>query len=299
MLFKKVTAIGAILAISTLAFAQSGFSDKDYKAHLEALKNRDVNISDINKTVMVSKPFVIITDINLSATQKETKEVVELSIKTFKKLFFKNNPKNITDIWIFKDRAGYVAFNHAFLNSTARDDVAGYYMRDKDALVLAITTGIGTIIHEMLHSFMDNNFVNAPVWFEEGLASLYEGTLVDDKGLRGDLNWRLPWLKENIRANALGSFKTLSDMNVSAFYEDKSVAINYAQSRYMFYYLQEKGLLVEYYSMARKNIKDDPTGYKSLLKVLKIKDMKAFSKEWEKYILELEDWMHYVKRMNS
>ena len=291
-------AIGAILAIGTFSFAKSDFSDKDYKAHLEALKKRDVNISDINKMVILSKPFVIITDINSSDTQNETNEIVQLSVKTFKGLFFKNNPKNITDIWILKDRESYIKFNHAFLNSTERDAVAGYYTKDKDALVLDITTGIGTIIHEMVHAFMDNNFPDAPVWFEEGLASLYEGTIMDDKGLKGDLNWRLPWLKENIQADKLGSFKMLSDANVSAFYEDNHVSINYAQSRYLFYYLQEKGLLLEYYKTALANIKDDPTSYKSLLKVLKIKDMKAFTKAWKKYILGLEDWSHYVKRMS-
>ena len=299
MLYKKIVAIGAVLAMGTLAFAQSDFSDKDYKAHLEALKKRDVNISDVNKTVILSKPFVIITDINSSITQKETKETVELSIKTFKELFFKNNPKNITDIWILKDRDSYIKFNHAFLNSTGRDEVAGYYMKDKDALVLDITTGIGTIIHEMVHAFMDNNFPDAPVWFEEGLASLYEGTIVDEKGLRGDLNWRLPWLKENLRADKLGSFKALSDANVSEFYDDNRVAINYAQSRYFFYYLQDKGLLLEFYKTALENIKDDPTCYKSLQKVLKVKDMKVFNKEWKKYILGLEDWSAYLKRMSS
>lgn len=291
--------IGAILAIGTLTSAQSEFSDKEYKAHLEAIKKRDVNISDVNKTVILSKPFVIITDINSSSAQNENKMIVELSIKTFKKRFFKNNPKNITDIWILKNRESYIKFNHAFLNSTSRDEVAGYYMRDKDALVLDITTGIGTIVHEMVHAFMDNNFPDAPVWFEEGLASLYEGTMVNDNGLIGDLNWRLPWLKETIRAKKLDSFKLLSDMNVSTFYEDNSVSINYAQSRYLFYYLQEKGLLLKYYKIALANIKNDPTCYRSLLKVLKIKDMKEFQKEWEIYILGLEDWMHYVKRMTS
>ena len=234
MLYKKIMAMGAVLAIGTQLFAQSSFTDKDYKLHLEALKNSDINISDVNKTVILSKPFVIITDINSSITQKETKEIVELSIKTFKGLFFKNNPKNITDIWILKDKESYIKFNHAFLNSTDRDGVAGYYIKDKDALVLDITTGIGTIIHEMVHAFMDNNFPDAPVWFEEGLASLYEGTKLDENGLRGDLNWRLPWLKEHIKTDKLGSFKALSDVNVLEFYTDNDVAINYAQSRYLF-----------------------------------------------------------------
>ena len=288
-----------MIFVNTLLFAKSGFTNKEYKQHMVALEQNNTNLSDVDFTVILSKPFVIITDIESNEIREQNKEIVELSIKTFKKLFFANNPKNITDIWILKNRESFIHFNHAFLNSTDRDEVAGYYMQEMDALVVDISSGIGTIIHEMLHAFMNNNFNNAPTWFEEGLASLYEGTQLTNDGLKGDLNWRLPFLKETIRAKKLISFKELSDTNTSAFYSDESVSINYGHSRYLFYYLQEKGLLVEYYKIFSANVKDDPTGYKSLQKALKVKDMKLFQKEWEAYILGLEDWMSYLKRMSS
>ena len=184
-------------------------------------------------------------------------------------------------------------------SSNSRDNVAGYYMRDKNALVLDITTGIGTIVHEMVHAFMDNNFPDAPAWFDEGLASLYEGLISDNQGVKGDLNWRLPLLKQTIRADKLNSFKRLTDMNATEFYNNQTVSINYAQARYIFYYLQEKGLLTKFYQTALANFKKDPTCYESLKHILDKKDMKKFTKEWEKYILELEDYIHYLKRMTS
>jgi hypothetical protein len=62
---------------------------------------------------------------------------------------------------------------------------------------------------------------------------------------------------------------------------------NYAQSRYLCYYLQEKGLLVKSYRAFHAAHKDDPTGYETLLEVLGEKDMADFQKRWEAWVLKL------------
>jgi len=64
-------------------------------------------------------------------------------------------------------------------------------------------------------------------------------------------------------------------------------ATNYAQSRYLCYYLQEKGLLTKFYHAFYTARAEDPTGYKTLQSVLGKKDMSAFKKEWEAYVLKL------------
>ena len=37
-----------------------------------------------------------------------------------------------------------------------------------------ISTGGGTLVHEIVHPFIQSNFPNCPSWFNEGLGSLYE-----------------------------------------------------------------------------------------------------------------------------
>ena len=37
-----------------------------------------------------------------------------------------------------------------------------------------ISTGGGTLVHEIVHPFVAANFPNCPAWFNEGLGSLYE-----------------------------------------------------------------------------------------------------------------------------
>ena len=62
---------------------------------------------------------------------------------------------------------------------------------------------------------------------------------------------------------------------------------NYAQARYLCYYLQERGLLVKFYHEFLAAHENDPTGYKTLQKVLGEKDMADFQKRWEAFVLKL------------
>ena len=62
---------------------------------------------------------------------------------------------------------------------------------------------------------------------------------------------------------------------------------NYAQARYLCYYLQEKGLLVNFYNAFVRNAKDDPSGCETLKKILNESDMGDFKKRWEKWVLNL------------
>ena len=75
-------------------------------------------------------------------------------------------------------------------------------------------------------------------------------------------------------------------MDASAFYNDDR-GTNYAQARYLCYYLQEKGLLVKFYREFHAKHKTDPTGFQSLRKVLAEPDMDRFKVKWEKHVMGL------------
>ena len=76
-------------------------------------------------------------------------------------------------------------------------------------------------------------------------------------------------------------------MSTNAFYnEDRGT--NYGQARYLCYYLQEKGLLIKFYREFLAAQKDDPTGFKTLQKILGESDMDAFKTRWETYVLNLK-----------
>ena len=94
----------------------------------------------------------------------------------------------------------------------------------------------------------------------------------------GLTNWRLRGLQLAIQSNRLGDFKTLCETTRREFYDDPN-GTNYAQARYLCYYLQEKKLLRKFYHQFLKDAESDPSGYETLQQTLKAKDMTKFSGE--------------------
>jgi hypothetical protein len=99
-------------------------------------------------------------------------------------------------------------------------------------------------------------------------------------------NWRLDGLQKAIAAKKVPPFQDLFAMNHDAFYK-KDKGTNYAQSRYLLYYLQENKLLHGYYKAFHKNRVTDPTGIETLKQILNEKDLPAFQQRWEKWVLTL------------
>lgn len=166
-----------------------------------------------------------------------------------------------------------------------------YFPRDPahHALIMDISTGGGTLVHEMVHAFMTPNFSNCPAWFNEGLASLYEQSEMRDGHIHGLINWRYPALAQAIREGKVISLRQLTATTDNEFYGGggSNYSQYYAQARYLCYYLQEKGLLVKFYREFNARAKEDPTGYATLQRVLGESDMAAFQKRWEEFILGL------------
>jgi hypothetical protein len=143
-----------------------------------------------------------------------------------------------------------------------------------------ISTGGGTLVHEIVHPFIEANFPNCPPWLNEGLGSLYEQSGEVKGHIHGYTNWRLPGLQNAIKAGQAPAFKTLMGFDARSFYNDDK-GTNYAQSRYLCYYLQQKGLLVKFYREFVARQKDDPSGYATLRRILRVRDMNAFKLKWE------------------
>lgn len=256
-----------------------------YAEHIKKLKKKLPN-KEFN--IVIQKPFVVIGDMPKAKLEKRwAKGTVNWAVTNLKKSFFKKDPNHILDIWLFKDKRSYQKHTKLLWGSVPNTPY-GYYSSYHKALVMNISTGGGTLIHEIVHPFMEANFPNCPPWFNEGLGSLYEQSAFKNEKIWGLTNWRLAGLKKVIRKGKLPKFEKLMAMNDQQFYGgDGSYSDNYAQSRYLLYYLQEKALLITYYKEFTKNQKEDPTGFKTLQKILKEKDMIKFQKRWEAYALKL------------
>ncbi len=213
------------------------------------------------------------------------RQTVRWSVDRLKEAYFQKDPAEILDIWLFRDDASYRRHAKAIFGDEP-DTPYGYYSHENRALVMNIATGGGTLVHEIVHPFVAADFPDCPSWFNEGLGSLYEQSREKDGRIWGCTNWRLAGLQAAIRANEAPTFADLTATTSHQFYhEDRGT--NYAQARYLCYYLQEKGLLADFYRRFRAGVKDDPTGYDTLQAVLGRPDMAKFQAEWEAFVLKL------------
>jgi hypothetical protein len=255
----------------------------DFAQHVMALKEKLPE----NFAVEISAPFVVTGDIGSQELHRWATGTVAWAVEKLKQDYFENDPDEILDIYLFRDAKSYQRYTRELFGDTP-DTPYGYFSPAHRALIMNIGTGGGTLVHEIVHPFVRANFPDAPAWLNEGLGSLYEQSAERSGHIVGLTNWRLAGLQEAVRNRELPRFEALFAQSDSQFYNGATSNTNYGQSRYLLYYLQERGLLTDFYERFHDARKTDPTGYRTLQSVLKEKDMDAFQQRWEKWVLGLE-----------
>ncbi len=259
-----------------------GFSQADYARHARLLNER----VPPGFTVILQPPFFVIGDEDPATVKRRAEGTVAWAVRLLKRDYFAKDPRHIIDIWLFEDAASYVEHTWSIFRDRP-DTPFGYYSETEKALIMNIETGGGTLVHEIVHPFVDANFPAAPAWLNEGLGSMYEQCAERDGHIRGLTNWRLAGLQDAIRAGELPTFRQLTHTTVRQFY-DEDPGSNYAQARYLLYYLQEQGTLRRFYRQFRRDHRADPSGYQTLQAILGTKDVTAFQATWERWVLGLK-----------
>ncbi|MFL6257814.1 MAG: hypothetical protein ACJ74T_22635 [Pyrinomonadaceae bacterium] len=274
---------GSFVNVNAVDPSPAGFDDADYARHVEQLKKK---LPSKEFEVVIEKPFVVIGDGGRRAVEGYARDTVRWAVTLLKQDYFAKDPKEILDIWLFKDSDSYNRYATSLFGGKPTTPY-GYYSPAYKSLVMNIETGGGTLVHEIVHPFVEANFPECPAWFNEGLGSLYEQCGEEGGHIRGYTNWRLPALQRAIRRGNLTPFRDLLALDGRAFYDDDPQGTHYAQARYLCYYLQERGLLTRFYREFYNNRAADPTGFDTLKKVLNETDMHAFQQRWEKFVLAL------------
>lgn len=260
-----------------------GFRDAAYAQHVMRLRKR---LPSEDFHLVLERPFVVIGDSSADEVRRYARGTIRWAVRKLKAKYFHRDPFEILDIWLFKDKESYEKHTEAIFKEKP-DTPYGFYSRTHRALIMNIATGGGTLVHEIVHPFMESNFPRCPSWFNEGLASLYEQSSERRGQIVGLTNWRLRGLQLAIEDDSLPTFEALCGTTTDEFYDD-GAGLRYAQARYLCYYLQQKGRLPDFYHTFRKQARDDPGGYKTLQKILGETDMADFQKRWQKYVSQLK-----------
>ncbi len=191
------------------------------------------------------------------------------------------DPPKTVNLYVFRDYASYVK---GLRNFFAMDPISpyGHYGHSQKYLVINYDTGPGTMVHEMTHALMADDFPEAPIWLAEGIASLYEQCRAEGNILKGEDNWRLPELKLALSQGSITPLARLLAMNPSSFRAEKE-SLHYAQARYFCKYLEDLGLLSGIYKEFRERYTLDPSGARFVAKAFG-RSLEAVEGAWKRWI---------------
>lgn len=247
-------------------------------------KDWDARFKAAGFEVVVADPFVIAGNGPAREIAAYRDRTILAAKEALEAAYFKKHVEQPILILLFKDADSYQKLAKEWFDD---DDVPhyGFYRHADRTMLMNITTGGGTLVHELVHALIAPDFPDVPDWFNEGFASLYEQCNINDGTITGLPNWRLPALQKAIRAGKLRPLVEM--MEDDDFRNEDRVGINYAHARYLIYYLQQAGKLKMFYTRFRDNVKDDPTGVETLKAVLAPKSLEQFDKEWQAWVLKV------------
>ncbi len=259
---------------------------KDAGGLSEALENRGrqlrETLAERGFQVVIEPPFVVVGDESAERVQSRARGTIRWATERLQAEYFPRLPAHPIEIWLLKDADSYRRTSETRWGITPTTPF-GYFAARHQAVVVDISTGAGTLVHELVHPLMAVNFPSCPAWFDEGLASLYEQCCDRDGKIWGLPNWRLRRLQRAIDHDALPTLAELCQTSKREFYADKS-GMNYAQARYLCLYLQERGLLSDFFVALRGDHASDPTGYRTLAKLLGSSGSVDFQQDWEEFV---------------
>jgi hypothetical protein len=261
---------------------QDLLTDADYAQHVRKLKPHLPE----GFHVFVQRPFVVVGNDIEGVVRTLANETVKWAVDRLKLMYFEKDPDHIIIVWLLKDEKSYNETITKFYKHQPASKF-GYYSPGHKAIFANMSYGTGTLVHEIVHPFMLANFPKCPSWFNEGLASLYEQSNDRDGRMLAQTNQRLGQLQKAILARQVKPIETLASTSREEFYTGADRLMNYAEARYLCYYLEKHDLLGAYYHEFRSNVDADPTGFKSLQKILGEdgQDMGKFQRKWENWLL--------------
>ena len=235
---------------------------------------------DKNHRAVLRPPFVIIGDLPPRELEQMADQSVVRPAGAMWASYFRKRPPEPIAVLLFRDAESYKKGAGAAFGDKDLPHF-GYYKPEERTMVMNIATGTGTLVHELTHALIVYDFPDVPRWFNEGLASLHEQCYVHPDRIVGKVNWRLPGLQTAVREKRLRPLATM--LRADDFYGPLQ-GLNYAHSRYLFLYMQEKGRLRRFYHAFHARAGESDAAVKTIEEVFgrKIDQVDAEYVKWVK-----------------
>lgn len=232
--------------------------------------------------MMVRAPYILMGDYEtetLDALYRKTILPTEYALNVS---YFDSQPDQPITIIALSSQERYqqVAYD---LDQRKTGSYYGYFQSNEMRIVLNLTTGSGTLGHELTHALAQIDYPGMPEWFDEGLASLHEQCEFseEENQLIGISNWRVQLLLTALDRNQLPDLKALvQQTRINTNRE----ALTYAHARYFCLFLQQKRLLSPFYRKLRTNQASDETGAQTLSQLLNVNDLAEVDADFQTWL---------------
>jgi len=231
---------------------------------------------------LVKAPYALIGDYEINTLEALYRKAIQPTEYALNVSYFDTKPDQPITIVALSSQERYqrVALD---LDQRQTGSYYGYFQSDELRIVLNLTTGSGTLGHELTHALAQIDYPAMPEWFDEGLASLHEQCEFSEEGnqLLGVSNWRAQILLSALERRRLPGLNSLvSQVRIKTDQE----ALTYAYARYFCLFLQQKNLLSAYYRKLRTNQASDPGGMLTLKQILNVNDLSAVDAEFQQWL---------------
>lgn len=235
--------------------------------------------------IIVRPPYVLAGNVPESVLDHHYRQTILPTARALSLAYFDAPPDEPVMMLLYSSEEAYHnASWHLDRRNTV--DYYGYYIRPDRRIVLNLSTGDGTLAHELTHALAHFDFPEIPQWFDEGLASVYEEAEFSPDGLQliGVSNWRLNHLLHAMEQRQL---KPLESLITARQIDAAHQQIQYAQARYFCLYLQDRGLLPFFYRKFRRQHESDPSGVRTLCGVLGTDDFDSIDRDFRRWVIAL------------
>jgi hypothetical protein len=287
------------LSTSTTTATSPATSDEDTVARpapYDLPSDREQKIAQAKRELGTGASIAIVDDVFVlvgapgwnGAALKASVKLVEQAVAAYQHDRFARGPSQAIAVYLFATADPYRRFCRASLHEECISPF-GFYLSDERRMIMNAGPGLGTLTHELVHPFVEADFPEAPIWINEGVASLYEAPVIPRDGeIRGVKNWRLPRLVKALSSQTErdgASLDKLFRMPDDAFRSDHE-DLHYAMARYACQWLDDKKQLWPFYHRWRDSFALDPTGEKAFREVTGSAPAEA-SAAWTRWVKAL------------
>lgn len=234
--------------------------------------------------VSIRTPFVISGDLAEAELDQFYEDTIVPTVRALRHQYFHSDLEYPVTLVLCSTDATFRRCN-VILDRNERNEYSGLYSRHQRRVIVNVSTGEGTLAHELTHALAHADFPQMPEWFDEGLASLHEECEFTEDGLAlvGLDNWRLQLACDAIQR---GELRLLQDVTSTRFATRDRANLDYACVRSLCLYLQERGLLEKFFATCRTKIFEDPTGLRTLCQILNVNEPQAAEDLFRDWLLK-------------